>query len=138
MYEKNKHNKELAKGCKHFLKSSDDDLYIYYALLKILKRYPIISEENINFLVMTEFLEKKEKKGESEILTKVIGRPFVVENTKITPLESLIVGKPVKEIEGHYTDTDGSRIQCKALMIHNNNDVINVTCREPKKNKKPE
>ena len=63
LYEKNKLNKELARVYKHFLKSSDDDLYLYYALLKILKRHPIISEENINFLVVTEFLEKKEKKG---------------------------------------------------------------------------
>ena len=62
LYEKNKHIKELAKVYKHFLKNSDDDLYIYYVLLKILKRHPIISEESINFLIK-EVLEKKGKKG---------------------------------------------------------------------------
>jgi len=80
-------------------------------------------------------MAKKEKiDPTAKILTNEIGKPFTVDYMKITPLESILAGKPVKKVKGHYTDTDGSKVKCKAMII-DSNEVINVTCDIPKKEK---
>ncbi|MBA7521554.1 hypothetical protein ES705_13661 [subsurface metagenome] len=78
-------------------------------------------------------MAKKEKiDPTAKILTNEIGKPFTVDYMQITPLESIIVGEPVRKVKGHYTDTDGSIVKCKAIIIDPNK-VINVTCDIPKK-----
>lgn len=80
---------------------------------------------------------KKEKiDPTAKILSNEIGKPFTVDNMEITPLESIIVGKPIKKVNGHYIDTDGSNVKCKAIL--KDNEVINITCDIPKKEKKIE
>lgn len=80
-------------------------------------------------------MAKKEKiDSTAKILTNEIGKPFTVDYMQITPLESIIIGKPVKKVIGHYTDTDGSKVKCKAIIIDPNK-IINVTCEIPKKEK---
>ena len=89
----------------------------------------------LNWFFLTNGMAKKEKiDPTAKILTNEIGKPFTVDYMQITPLESIIVGEPVKIVKGHYTDTDGSKVKCKAIIIDPNK-VINVTCDITKKEK---